>query len=96
MYAVGPACVKTTFKSELRPKLLDFRKFQFAKTLISLKLKFHWLGQDHYLSSSPTFLHSLGQNEKYISLEVMSALRLTIVICGDTLCAVTDNGPNRG
>lgn len=37
-----------------------------------------------------------GQNEKYISLEVMSALRLTIVNCGDTLCAVTDSGPNRG
>ena len=35
-----PACVKTSFKSELGPNLLDFRKFQFAKALISLKPKF--------------------------------------------------------
>jgi hypothetical protein len=58
---MGPACVKTSFKSELGPNLLDFIKFQFAKALISLKLKFQWPGQVHNSSSSPTFLHSLGQ-----------------------------------
>jgi hypothetical protein len=62
--ALGPACVKTSFKSELGPNLLDFIKFQFAKALISLKLKFQWLGQVHNSSSSPTFLHSLGQKQK--------------------------------
>jgi hypothetical protein len=37
---VDPGCVKTSFKSEFAPILVDFRKLQFAKALISLMLKF--------------------------------------------------------
>jgi hypothetical protein len=35
-----PGCVKTLFKSKFAANLPDFKKLQFAKALISLKLKF--------------------------------------------------------
>jgi hypothetical protein len=40
MSAMGRGCVKTLFKSKFAANLPDFRKLQFAKALISLKLKF--------------------------------------------------------
>jgi hypothetical protein len=56
--------VKTSIELQFVPRLRNFRNLQFAKALISLKLKFQWPGQIHNSSSSPTFLHSLGQTEK--------------------------------
>jgi hypothetical protein len=58
---LGRGCVKTSIESQFVPRLRNFRNLQFAKALISLKLKFQWPGQVHNSSSSPTFLHSLGQ-----------------------------------
>jgi len=40
MSALGRGCVNTSLKPEFVPNLRDFRKLQFAKALISLKLKF--------------------------------------------------------
>jgi hypothetical protein len=37
--AFDPGCAKTSFKSEFAPNLIDFRKLQFVKSLISLMLK---------------------------------------------------------
>jgi hypothetical protein len=56
--AVGLGCVKTSFKSKFATNLRDFRKLQFAKALISLKLKFWRLGFKRNLIRSLTFSHS--------------------------------------
>jgi hypothetical protein len=64
MSACGPGCVKTLFKSKFAANLPDFKKLQFAKALISLKLKFGQLGFNHNLIRSLTFLHSLGPKPK--------------------------------
>jgi hypothetical protein len=61
----GRGCVKTSIESQFVPRLRNFRNLQFAKALISLKLKFQWPGQVHNSSSSPTFLHSLGHNRTF-------------------------------
>ena len=42
-----PDCVKTSLKPEFVLNLRDFSKLQFAKALISLKLKFGRLGFNH-------------------------------------------------
>ena len=57
--AVDPGCVKTLYKSKFATNLPDFRKLQFAKALISLKLKFWRLDFNHDLIRSLTFSHSL-------------------------------------
>jgi hypothetical protein len=57
--AVGLGCVKTSFKSKFATNLRDFRKLQFAKALISLKLKFGQFGFNLDLIRSLTFTHSL-------------------------------------
>ena len=57
----GRGCVKTLFKSKFAENLPGFRKLQFAKALISLKLKFGQLGFNHNLIRTLTFSHSLGQ-----------------------------------
>jgi hypothetical protein len=56
---VDPGCVKTLFESRFGANLLDFRKLQFAKALISLKLKFGQFGFNLDLIRSLTFSHSL-------------------------------------
>ncbi len=61
MSGSGRGCVKTLFKSKFAENLPDFRKLQFAKALISLKLIFWRLGFSHNLIRSLTFSHSLGQ-----------------------------------
>jgi hypothetical protein len=58
-------CVKTLFKSKFAANLPDFRKFQFAKALISLKLKFGQLGFNHNLIRSLTFSHSLDPKRTF-------------------------------
>jgi hypothetical protein len=63
MSGMGRGCVKTLFKSKFAANLPDFRKLQFAKALISLKLKFGQLGFNHNLVRSLTFSHSLGQKQ---------------------------------
>ncbi len=60
MSANGRGCVKTLFESSFGANLLDFRKLQFAKALISLKLKFGQFGFNLDLIRSLTFSHSLG------------------------------------
>jgi hypothetical protein len=52
-------CVKTSFKSKSAANPPDFRKLQFAKALISLKLKFWQPDFNHNLIRSLTFSHSL-------------------------------------
>jgi hypothetical protein len=76
MSAVGRGCVKTLFKSKFAANLRDFRKLQFAKALISLNLKFAWLGFNLDLIRSLTFSHSLGQRPTSGSLCIMSAISL--------------------
>jgi hypothetical protein len=68
--------VKTLFKSKFAANLPDFRKLQFAKALISLKLKFGQLGFNHNLIRSLTFSHSLGQSEKCGRSHAMSVAHL--------------------
>ncbi len=58
-YRDGLGSVKMLFKSKYAANLCDFKKLQFAKALISLKLKFGWIGFNHNLSRSLTFSHSL-------------------------------------
>jgi hypothetical protein len=74
MSALGPGCVKTLFKSKFAANLPDFRKLQFAKALISLKLKFWRLDFNHNLIRSLTFSHSLGQQETTRRLQSVSAV----------------------
>jgi hypothetical protein len=76
MSGVGRGCVKTLFKSKFAANLSDFRKLQFAKALISLKLKFRRLGFNHNLIRSLTFSHSLGQSGKSDNARAVSALHL--------------------
>jgi hypothetical protein len=52
------------------------RKLQFAKALISLKLKFWRLGFKHNLIRSLTFSHNLGQSETKCSCQTKSAVPL--------------------
>ncbi len=73
MSGKGRGCVKTSFKSKSAANPPDFRKLQFAKALISLKLKFWRLGFKHNLIRSLTFSHSLGQHETKCSCQRMSA-----------------------
>jgi hypothetical protein len=73
---MGPGCVKTSFKSKSAANPPDFRKLQFAKALISLKLKFWRLDFNHNLIRSLTFSHSLGQSEKSENPRTMSAVHL--------------------
>jgi hypothetical protein len=61
--ALGLGCVKTLFKSKFAANLPDLRKLQFAKALISLKLRFWRLGFNHNLIRSLTFSHSLGHEK---------------------------------
>jgi hypothetical protein len=65
--------VKTSIESPFVPRLRNFRNLQFAKALISLKLKFQWPGQVHNSSSSPTFSHGLGPKPTDLRLGNMSA-----------------------
>ncbi len=74
MSAVGRGCVKTLFNSKFAANLPDFRKLQFAKALISLKLKFWRLDFNHNLIRSLTFSHSLGPLEKSSSDCNLSAI----------------------
>ncbi len=67
MSAYGPGCVKTLFESRFGANLLDFRKLQFAKALISLKLKFGRFGFNLDLIRSLTFSHSLASAELEMS-----------------------------
>jgi hypothetical protein len=73
---MGRGCVKTSFKSKSAANPADFRKLQFAKALISLKLKFWRLDFNHNLIRSLTFSHSLGQHETKCSCQTMSAVPL--------------------
>jgi hypothetical protein len=61
--AFDPGCVKTLLKSKFAANLPDFRKLQFAKALISLKLKFWRLDFNHNLIRSLTFSHSLDPKQ---------------------------------
>jgi hypothetical protein len=72
--------VKTLFESRFGANLLDFRKLQFAKALISLKLKFGRFGFNLDLIRSLTFSHSLDP-------EQTSADFQTIVPCKASLLA---------
>ena len=56
---IDPGCVKTLFESRFGANQLDFRKLQFAKALISLKLKFRRFGFNLDLIRSLTFSHNL-------------------------------------
>ena len=76
MSAFGRGCVKTLFESRFGANLPDFRKLQFAKALISLKLKFWRLDFNHDLIRSLTFSHSFGQMLKPGDPHVMSAVHL--------------------
>ena len=51
--------METSIELQFVPRLRNFRKLLFAKALISLRLKFRLLGQNHDSNSSPTFSHSL-------------------------------------
>jgi hypothetical protein len=81
--------VKTSFKSKSAANPPDFRKLQFAKALISLKLKFWRLGFKHNLIRSLTFSHSLGQKQKSVNASAISALPLT----KDELLQIADSAP---
>jgi hypothetical protein len=59
MSALGRGCVKTSIESQFVPRLRNFRKSQFAKALISLRLEFRLLRQNHNSNSSLAFSHSL-------------------------------------
>ena len=56
--------MKTLFESKFGADPLDFRKLQFAKALISLKLKFGQFGFNLDLIRSLTFSHSLDPFRK--------------------------------
>ena len=63
--AFDPGCVKTLYKSKFAANLPDFRKLQFAKALILLKLKFWRLDCNHDLIRSLTFSHSLDPKRTF-------------------------------
>ena len=73
MSAYGRGCVKTLFESRFGANLLDFRKLQFAKALISLKLKFGRFGFNLDLIRSLTFSHSLGHSRQSTDVCGLSA-----------------------
>ena len=64
MSAMGRGCVKTSIESQFVPRLRDLGNLQFAKALISLRLEFRLLRQNHNSNSSSTFSHSLGRKQK--------------------------------
>lgn len=63
---MGRGCVKTLLKQKFVPKLLDFIKLQFAKALISLKLKFLRLCFNQILIRYLTFSHNLGHQRTFV------------------------------
>jgi hypothetical protein len=63
------------FKSKFAANLPDFRKLQFAKALISLKLKFGQLGFNHNLIRSLTFSHSLDPERPFEEYNIILSPR---------------------